>query len=200
MVRPQPPAQFVNQAVQISTDSLKSVRTTATNWATTVSALVGISTITALLKGSDTLSKLSLATQILYAVSFFLTLALAVTAAYYAAIASQGTPDYDFNDPISVLEENTRNIEDAKNQLQRSRCLAIVAVVFLFLTLFFSSFDLFGSGTPDTSTSVLVVQKSGSVICGTLTKDNNGSGSLTVNGNPLNNVVSVVVVSSCPSK
>src|SRR5579872_500163 len=197
--QPSIPPEFLNQAIQISTDSLKSVRTTATNWATTVSALVAIPTITALLKGSDTLANLSLTTQILYAVSFFLTLALAVTAACYGALAAQGTPEYKFNDPISVLSENTAKIESATSQLQNSRRFALIAVVFLFLTLFFSSFDLFTSGEASTPTTVLAVQKSGSVICGTLIKGQNGYVSLTNNGEiPLSDVISLVVVTSCP--
>jgi hypothetical protein len=192
------PPGLLGQAIQAELDALKSVRAAATSWAATVSALVGISTILGLLKGSDALAKLSVPTQIFFAVTFFLTLAFAVASVIYAALASQGTPQYQWSDPDTLLDKTGQSLKDATSQLQTSRRLALIAVIFLALAIFFSLFDLFGSGPA--GTTVLAVQRSGSVVCGTLTKAQAGQVSLTNNGQSitLNDVISLTVVPSCP--
>lgn len=194
------PPGLLGHSIQIASDALKSVRTAATSWAATVSALVGISTILGLLKGSDALAKLSVPTQILFAVTFFLALALAVASVVYAALASQGTPQYEWSDPDTLLIKTDQSLKDATSQLQTSRWLALIAVVFMSLAIFFSLFDLFGSGT--SGTTVLAVQRAGSIECGMLTKDQAGHVLLTNDGQKitLNDVVSLIVVPSCPSK
>lgn len=195
---PLPPG-VPGEEIRAASDELKSIRTAATSWTTTVSAMVGISIIIGLLKGSSSSVQTSLPTQILFALAFFLTLLAAVASIYNAASASIGEPQSNIDvNPGPYFRKIITNTQTARNQLVLSKRLAIVAVIFLFLTIFFSLFDLFASGPA--GTTVLAVQRSGSVVCGKLTRAQAGQVSLTNNGQTitLNDVISLTVVPSCP--
>jgi hypothetical protein len=64
-------------------------------------------------QGSDVIAKLSQPTQILFALSFFLALAVAVVTVYITAIAAQGVPHDDFRPssqaPRFSLEKRNRH-------------------------------------------------------------------------------------------
>jgi hypothetical protein len=185
-------------AVQLPTHSLQPIRDAARSWATTLSALVGISTVIGLVQGRDSFSKLASGTQIAFAVALFVTLAAAVVAIYSAGIASQGKPYRGWNDARSIRDWYNKEVDNAVASLKRSWFLSGVAVVALVVAILI---NWFGPVQPNAGMSVLVVQKLGSVVCGTLQKDKAGNLVLSNDGQPsisLNDITSITVVSSCP--
>lgn len=184
-------------------DPLAAIRLAAQNWATIPSALVGISTIIGLIQGRDALDKISLPYQIMLVAVFLIAFGLSLIAIYLAALAGEGTPG-----PV-ILEKDTFTIwyreavQRSSNYLIWSRKLTLVTAFIFILGLFITWFAPGPPVTITTATNVLVIQKSGAFVCGTLVKDNGGkTGSYSLVANDksisINNVVSFTVVSSCP--
>jgi len=184
-------------AVQLPTHSLQPIRDGARSWTTTLSALVGISTVIGLVQGRDSFNKFALGTQIAFAVVWLVALTAAILAIYSAGIASQGKVYEGWNDAESIRSWYKQEVASAVANLKRSWFLSGVAVVALIMAILINLF-----GPVQTSAgNVLVVQKSGSVMCGTLQKDKAGNLLLSKNGQApisLNNIASITAVSSCP--
>ena len=76
--------------------------------------------------------------------------------------------------------------------------MALLAVALIAVALLIS---WYAPGPPSSETNLLVMQKSGIILCGTLQKDKTGSLVLIRNGQkpePLKNIASMYIVSSCP--
>jgi len=184
-------------AQELTSDPLKKTRDTADRWTNILSALVGLSTVFGLIQGRDALSKLSRVFQIVLVVVFILALLVSIRAIYLATLASEGTPG-----PIPLDKKNffvwyRQATNQAISYLQQSRRLALVAVALVVLGFFIT---WFAPGPLDTRTSVLVTQKTGTVLCGVLDRDASGNLVLTSRGQTitLHDVVSVNVIVSCP--
>ena len=185
-------------AKSVTDDPLKQARDVANKWVTILSALVGLSTVFGLVQGRDALSKLSPVFQFILVLAFVLTLAVSVRAIYLAALASEGSSGAVPLDKDNFIAWYTKSLIEALNQITQSRRMALLAVALLAIAL---GISWFAPGQQAPGTSVLVVQKSGIVQCGTLQKDNNGNLVLTRNGQQpelLKNVVSINIVSGCP--
>ena len=182
----------------ITADPLQKTRAVADKWTTITSALVGVSTVFGLALGRDAFDKLNLVAQISFAVVLVLALLVSVSAIYLAALASEGKPQVipRVEDDFIDWYRNATSI--AIHNLKRSRLLALIAVILLTLALCIA---WFGTEQPGSGTSILVVPKSGTMICGMLAKDKAGNLVLVSAGSPpraLNDIVSFSVVSSCP--
>lgn len=185
-------------AVQLPTHSLQPVRDAARSWATTLSALVGISTVLGLAQGRDSFSKLAFGTQLAFALALIIALTTAVAAIYSAAIASQGKPYKGWNDAGSVRNWYNKEVDNAVANLRRSWFLSGIAVVTLAAAILI---NWFGPLQQNAGVSILAVQKSGSIVCGTLQKEKAGNLVISKDGQPsiyLNSTTSFTIVSSCP--
>jgi hypothetical protein len=195
--QPPPLPPWEKLAKGLTDDPLQHTRDVAGKWVAILSALVGLSTVFGLIQGRDALSKLSLVSQIALVIVFILALLASVIAIYLAALASEGTPGFVPLDEKNFNSWYRNSTNQAISQFRRSRQLALVSVILVVIGL---GITWFGPGQPATGTSILVVQKSGTVVCGTLTKDKAGNLLLTSNGQTivLNDVVSLNVVPTCP--
>jgi hypothetical protein len=184
-------------ALSLTSDPLAKTRDTANKWTSILSALVGLSTVFGLIQGRDALNKLSTVFQFLLVAVFILALLASVKAIYLAALASEGTPELVPLDKENFLDWYQKATNQAISYFQRSRRLALAAVVLVVLGLFIV---WFAPGPPNMGASILVVQKSGKVLCGTLARDTLGNLTLTSNTQTitLQDVVSINVVSKCP--
>lgn len=184
-------------AQDLTSDPLTKTRDTADKWTNILSALVGLSTVFGLIQGRDALSKLSTAFQIVLVAVFILALLVSVRAIYLAALASEGTPGLVPLDKKNFFGWYRQATNRAISYLQQSRRLALVAVALVVLGLLVT---WFAPGPSDTGTSILVVQKSGTVLCGILGRDPSGNLALTSKGKTftLHDVVSINLVASCP--
>ncbi len=183
---------------EITADPLQKTRDAAGKWTNITSALVGVSTVFGLALARDTLDKLSQVAKISFAAVFVLALLSSVGAIYLAALASEGTPKGVVREEEAFISWYRNATNRAIRNLKRSRMLALVAVMLLALALFIT---WFGTEQPSLGTSILAMQKSGTVICGTLTKDKTGNLLLISAGSPprvLNDIISFSIVSSCP--
>jgi hypothetical protein len=184
-------------AQELTSDPLKKTRDTADKWTNILSALVGLSTVFGLIQGRDALSKLSIVFQIVLVVVFLLALLVSVRAIYLATLASEGTPGPIPLDKKNFFEWYRQATNRAISYLQQSRRLALVAVALVVLGLFIT---WFAPSSSDTRINILVIQKSGTVLCGVLDKDSSGNLVLTSKGKPvtLHDIVSIKVVTGCP--
>lgn len=183
---------------EITADPLQKTRDVAGKWTSITSALVGVSTVFGLALGRDALDKLSQVAKISFAVVLVLALLSSISAIYLAALASEGTPKGVIREEEAFISWYRNATNRAIRNLKRSRVLALVAVMLLALALFIT---WFGTEQLSLGTSILAIQKSGTVICGTLTKDKAGNLLLRSTGSPpraLNDIISFSIVSSCP--
>jgi hypothetical protein len=191
------PPEWEKLRQDLTYDPLSRTQKVADKWITILSALVGLTTIFGLIQGRDALSKLSTLSQIVLVCLFVLALVTSVLAIWLAALASEGTPSDQLLDRKHFSDWYGNATRQAITRLMQSRLLALVSVALVSLALVFSWFAPEASAT---ATSILVVEKSGEVVCGTLIKGSSGIELQTSSGQiDLNNkVVSLSIVSSCP--
>jgi hypothetical protein len=191
------PPEWEKLRQDLTYDPLGRTQKVADKWITILSALVGLTTVFGLIQGRDALSKLSTVSQIVLVCIFVLALVASVLAIWLAALASEGTPSDQLLDRKHFSDWYGKATSKAMTRLKQSRILALVSIVLVVIAL---SFNWFAPGSPGTATSILVVEKSGEIVCGTLLKGASGielqtnSGKIDLN----NKVTSLSVVSSCP--
>lgn len=197
---------------------LQRVQEAADRWVTLLSTLLSISTILGLVQGRDVFSKLALGTQIAVAGAFIAALGMFILAITAGTEASLGKPALDdsrlvqiwahFQNRFQALMRKTpqnseknpenREYEKALETLRRSRHRAVKAIICLAIGILIASF---GPGQQTSSTtSIIALEKTGMVVCGTLSRDTTGHLLLTTNTQIiiLNDVISLNIVSNCP--
>jgi len=185
-------------ADQMTANPLQQVRDAAERWITLLTTLIGVSTVLGLIQGRDSITKLSLASQIMLVTVVLLALLSLAIAIYFATMASEGDAGFIVLDKQNFIAWYRNSVTKALERLKISRLLGVVSIVLVVLALFIL---LFGPSQPTPETNVLIMQKSGAVVCGTLTKDSAGHLLLSRIGLPpiiLRDVVSLSIVSGCP--
>lgn len=187
---------------------LQRIRSTAEKWAGTITALTGIFSIAAFVKGNEDITKLTPYAQKWLIGLLVLALISAFAAIYLAALAAQGSPRFfsasrnPRNNPEAYREYYLEEAQKAAKQLGLSRLLVIPATALLALAI---GVTWFGTKPekPETpsATSVLVTQRSGTVICGELVSEAGGLSVKTKRGSSLtvlDDVAAINVVERCP--
>ncbi len=178
-------------------DPLAQVRNVAGKWAGTLSALVGVTTVVGLIVSRDIFNELSPAAKWAFVLVFIVALIVAISSVYSAAYAAEGTPKKRWTSVDDFQDWYEQAVPKANNLLRYSRISALVSAA---LVVILACILWFGPGGTS-GTSVLAVQRSGTVICGTL--QNNPAGNLVLvtsqqKSIPLTDITSVSVVASCP--
>ena len=191
-----------HQAQLAATQSLENVRAAATKWAETIAAFTGLLGIGAVIKGRDDIADLEPIAQVLIAVFFLAALYFAGRAIMLAATAAQGEPtDNFFFTGRAIKAKNLADAKVAGQQLNESREVTIVAVIFLVVAVGITWFAPEEKADPKPP-KALVTFTTGAPICGELALDESGEVAVTQAETPVaisdGNVSSVNVVSACP--
>jgi hypothetical protein len=184
---------------QLTSNPLQKVGAAAERWITLLATLVGVSTIVGLFQGHDSFIRLSLIAQTLLLTAVFLALFTLGIAIYFATKASEGTVIAMIPlDKVNFIQWYRTTLLKALNYLRTSRMFGIASIVFVVLSL---CINLLAPGQTAPETNILAVQKSGVIVCGTLTKDGTGNLLLSRVGLPpiiLKDIISFNTVSGCP--
>lgn len=189
------------EALDITHGSLKAVQASATSWAATITALLGIGGTVAVVKGPDTFAKLSTGTG---NVVFWLSAAsglLAAAAIVFASLAAQGTPHrVQGLDGYALKRITADGARLAADRLLWSRTFTVVAAASVLLAVGISWKAGIATGTPS-STSALAVTSDGVVRCGTLQAGSDGAVMMTAGTAhyALRDGAPITTVDSCPA-
>jgi hypothetical protein len=198
---PPPPdqAEWDKAASAAAIGQLAAVRATAEKWAGTVTALLGVFSSVALLKGTGALADIRWVW--LRWILLVVIVAAGVAAAgsiWFAALAAQGRGAQQFNNwngdalRSMVIARTPQAIQD----LSISRLLGAIAAGLVFavgvVTLVANAVPKQAGSPP----SLVVVSKDGSLHCGDLKAGKDG-GAATVGGKEVAGAVQVLSVSSC---
>ena len=195
--------RWEERANDLSFNELSRIRASAEKWMTTIGALAGLTTILALLQGSDRIGKLDVLPKVLVIILLLAALAAAAWAIFTGALAAQGSPDPDkaiINDPDIVRNWYRQEAEKAARQLRNSRRAALAAVFLLGLGTALSW--LWPAPAPSSPQTAAILQD-GSVVCGELERDANGALSIKAPGSAskpvaLTGVASMTAIAKCP--
>lgn len=194
--------KWQSRADELVFDEYPRIQAVAEKWAGTIGALTGLFSIAVLVKGPQDISKLPLGFKILAGVFLGGALVAAFFSVYRAALAAQGTSRRAYLDATTLPNLYHDAAERATSHLWWSRRLAVVAVIFIILTIALTWYV-----PPENPTAVpvnvLVVQRSGSVECGVLRASTQGKPvlSLEVSGQPsipLTNITTLITTTACP--
>lgn len=181
------------------------VQMVAEKWAGTVGTLTGILSVAVLVKGPQDIGTLPLAWRVAAGIGLVLALVSASIAVYKAALAAQGLPVLVYAES-TILQALYRNAAiRATERLQCSRGLAVFTVVCVAFAVAVTWWVTpMGTGKPATTLmNVLVVRRSGDVVCGTLQSATRGGLALKPKGDsrpaiPLTDVTTVITTAACP--
>jgi hypothetical protein len=191
--------KWTERANDYAFNELPNIRSVAEKWTGTVTALAGLSTIIALLQGTDKVAKLGLAVQVSLFAALVIALGLAVSAIYLGTQAAYGEPGAPMPDDWELVYERFKEeATTAARKLKSSQKLALIASILIILIL---ATLWFAPQQGDSSTEALVVHSSGQVTCGTLQTENSTvslTSSDTKKPQPLTDVASFTIVSHCP--
>jgi hypothetical protein len=181
-------------------DELPRIRSMAEKWTQTITALAGLSTIITLLQGNDEIKELADGTQLLLFGLLLLALIAAVVAIFFGTRAATGTPGKLIGDWELIRTAFRKRASAARNELRLSQIAALLAtslIVASLLTVWFGE-----QGEKDGAVSSLVVQRSGTVLCGELKAGSDGQLTLTPKGAAqgvvVADVASINIVDACP--
>ncbi len=160
----------------ITFDALPNTRAAAAKWAATITAVTGVFSIFALVKGRDDLTKLSQGWEIAAGVLVLLATFLALRAIILAALAAEGTPTDVVVDASNVKQFYRDATVVAGWQLIASRVTAVLAVLVVSVAIGVSWFAPVGAASPQLR---LVSLTSGKTLCGSLSVNTDGTLKLT---------------------
>jgi hypothetical protein len=181
---------------------LTDVRTAATAWGKAISALLGVFTVVAFIKGPETFNGVKGKEATAAALLVLLAAVLAAGAVLLAALAEQGVPRKLKRFAGWELRHQTQvRAQTAAVQLAWSRILgvgaAIVVLASIGITWIAAQRD---ASKSEASQKALVVSDSGVVQCGTLVKQGSGLALKLADGTASTaaGARQVIKVSSCP--
>lgn len=194
--------EWAARAHDLEFNALPKIQATAEKWAGTIGALTGVFSIAAFIKGPEDIGTYPVPAKILLGLFVAIALVAAFIAMYQAALAAQGTIERVYNDPASIREAYRLGVERAGDRLQFSRRCTIVAVAALAIATGITWYTPVERADAGDST-LLVVQRSGTVVCGAL--DTDGTGALVIKAShpdappvPLVDIISLHSVDTCP--
>jgi hypothetical protein len=195
------------QADALELNALTTVRDAAQKWAGTLGALTGLLGLVALVKGPEDLTGLApwpspfppISGTVAVAVVLGVALACAFVATYLAALAAQGIPHETYLDGTILRRESPRQAAKAARYLLYSRVLVIPATLLLVVG---AGLTWLGPRVPAPGPILLVVQRSGAILCGPMQTDQTGRVSLTLTGSgqtaiSASDAASVQTISGC---
>lgn len=185
--------RWQTEAEEAAHTNLATIRTTATSWAGSVSALLGIFGTVAVVKGPDAFKDIGTPTG-WYVLGLLVgATALAGTAVIFAAIAAQGTPHrLDRADGWALKWFHGTRAYTSFRYLLISRLLCGLAAVAVFAGLIVTWVDGLTAGDAPTSQHALVIAQDGTASCIELKTDATGK-LVGVSG-----AAQVTPVDSCP--
>jgi F0F1-type ATP synthase membrane subunit a len=172
--------------------ALSDVRSAADKWVTTISALTGVFAIAAIIKGPSDFTKLGGVAEWAVAILLGLATILAFVAIYLAALAAQGVPQEVSTGTEGFYGIYRRWVNEAAGRLKWSRIITVVVAVLIAIAIATTWVGTPQAGAP----SYLMIQKAGTVACGTLGKDS--AGTLTINNVKAVDIQSIKPINSCP--
>lgn len=196
--------RWEDEALEERHRGLPAIRTSAAKWSESISALLGVFAVVALVKGPDTFTDVRGREAEAAALLVVLAAALAAAAVLLAAIAAQGTSrDVSLLDGWAFRILTTARIKAAAKQLAWSRVLAIAATMCVMLAVGVTWLAALEerTGKQSTGPSALVLRGPRSeIVCGTLTVTSAGVRITPKRGRP-HDVASpetLTLVSRCP--
>jgi hypothetical protein len=192
--------KWAEKAQELEFTASDRVKASAEKWVTSIASLTGVFGIITLIKAPEDISTLTFGWKVGVGVALLIAVTCASLSIYFGALAAQGIPRSNWLSAAAVRRGSIAAAEQASKRLHTSRVLVVPAVILLATAVAFTWFGdrEIASNTP---TTVLAVQKSGVVICGTLTADVQGHPALKVKDQSitiLNEVVSLAVIGNCP--
>jgi hypothetical protein len=191
------------EAEDLRHTSLEKLKASAEAWEKSVSALLGIFSVVAFIKGPATFEDLGTASGIAVATLVLLGAACAVAAIACAAVAAQGIPTWQERLDGAVLR---RRVEQSARRgatlLWASRITAIVAALLVLAATSVAWLSQVGGGDRSPP-SLLVLQGSGALLCGDMIVGQDARLSISATGKPpgvlVEDAKSVTPVDACPS-
>jgi hypothetical protein len=190
------------EAEDLRHTSLEKLKTSAEAWEKSVSALLGVFSVVAFVKGPATFEDLGTASGIAVAALVLFAAAFAVAAIACAAVAAQGIPTWQERLDGAVLRSSVeQSARRGVKLMWASRITAIVAALLVLAATSVAWLSQVGGGAPSPP-SLLVVQGSGALLCGEMIAGPNARLSISATGKPPGVVVegarSVTPVDACP--
>lgn len=178
---------------------LAGVKGAATAWGASITALLGVFTAVAILKGPESVTSVGGWQSVVAAWVILTSAAIALAAVLLCALAAQGVPVW--RDDLNAW--TYRNLVRHKArlataQLEWSRYLIAIVLLLVFIAMGITW--LAATSSPDTQKAQrAIVVMQGDIVCGTLYMKNDRI-SLTVGGasRPVNTAQSVTLVDKCP--
>jgi hypothetical protein len=188
------------EAAKLPFSQLDKIRSAASQWLTTIGTLTTLSGLLLVFQGRNDVSKLPDDLERLIAILLFISFGLAFTAIVLAALAAQGSPVKIVNDAEGVRDFVIGAVDRASDYLRISRLTSISAALVMAIAIgitWFTQLD-----PPYAAPNALVIQESGTIICGALQRNDQGQVSVLPKegGAPILdiNAVLVQIVPSCP--
>jgi hypothetical protein len=191
------------QAEELSRTSLKRIRETATAWAATITALLGIFGTVAIIQGPDTIADFSGGTQTFLIVIIAIAVGLAISAVITTELAAQGVPKK--LRPLTGRKLARWHVDEsdrAATLLAWGRDLAIAAAALIFVAgvVAMAATAL----KPGTDPVMLVRTADGRIECGSLGRE---GGTLVLRGTEdeqlldlSSDIAEATFVDDCPSE
>jgi hypothetical protein len=191
------------RATELSRTSLDTVRTSATAWAATTTALLGVFGTVAVIKGPDSIAKLKGTSQTVVTVLIVAASVLAFVSVLATARASRG-PAKRFT-PLNglKLKKWTRdNASDAHRDLTIGRVTGVLAALLVLAAGIVGTVAEARTQTTPSGASFLVRTTDGALQCGVLGRSGTGLELVDGSGTKLldlsSEVAEVTAVTSCP--
>lgn len=193
--------RWEDEAVDVLHSQLADVRGTATAWGAAISALLGIFSVVAFIKGPTAFTSVHGHEADAAALLILFAMVLAAGAVVLSALAAQGVPrDVQQLDGWELRFQSGARARAAVTQLAWSRLLAVASALVVVLSIGLTWLAALREGDGASATKVLVVTNGGGVRCGALVatspvlkvKDAAGA-TMQVRG-----VKQIVKVESCP--
>jgi hypothetical protein len=189
------------RAEEQALETLSRIRASSEKWGATIAAVFGAFGFATFIQGRKQIKGLTHVFEIVAGGVLLAAFLLAVVAIVLAAVAAQGTPrEVAVTGPeLRVIEQ--RDALRARRRLTWSRASLGLALILLVTALAFLWYA--PSDRASVQTNVLVLKKTGDLVCGPLISE--GAGELavkigsTVVKIPTNQVLSVSITQACPS-
>jgi hypothetical protein len=197
--RPDPDAdKWEERARDLRLNELPNIQATAAQWSTVITALTGIFGVLLLARGPEDVLTLTRPWQIAVAVAVLLAFLLLVAGIYLATWAAEGTYTRVRPTGPAIRRLYQDEAPRAGRKLQGSQALVFLAVVLIAASV---ALTWYGQRQSASAPTVLVLERSGAVLCGVLTTDTVGRVSLMPPGRTsavqVSDVVSVTPVPAC---
>jgi hypothetical protein len=192
---------WIKRAHEARMSQLETVRGTAKDWASTITAVTGALSIVALIKGPEDIGRLTKPWEIAVGVVLLVGVLLALRGIFLAAVAAQGTPSSFAYSPVRYHLHYIQQLGLAALGLRVSRILVVLATLALIAAV---GMTWYGEEDEKEGALVYAVSKDGTVACGEVSAG--GGGVLLIkesdNAQPARfapeTVLTLVPVGKCP--